>query len=346
MPEILRDVPLARFTTLGLGGKARYFVPCGSRSDFLYGLQFARSRHLPVFLLGGGSNSIVADEGFDGVVLHVKTKGIAWKEHPGGATVIAESGEEWDTFVLECIQHRCVGIECLSGIPGTVGATPIQNVGAYGQEVSRSIVFVETLSLDSFEPITFTKDDCAFGYRTSIFKKEEAGRALVLAVGFQFRTNGNLDLHYGELARLLAATIPGDPTIEDVRRTVLMLRKQKSMLIDPADPDSRSAGSFFLNPIVTPDQATKLQTTWPELPVFPASTGVKLSAAWLVEHAGYPRGYRFGGAAVSDKHALALVNKGTTTQELLTLASNIEDAVRAKFEVFLSREPVFISPGG
>lgn len=343
-PNILERVPLAPRTTLGLGGDARWFADCRSVDDLHDAVAFARRQHFPFFVLGGGSNTIVPDDGYPGLVIHVDVKGIVWQTQGDAMYVTAAAGENWDGFVEQCVQRRLAGVECLSGIPGTVGATPIQNVGAYGQEVSHSIVRVHLLDTLSLTERDLSADQCGFGYRTSGFKTCDIGPSIVTHVEFRLTPNGKPDISYPELRRHMEArsTEEDSSPLETLRTTVLSIRRSKSMVVDSSDPNSRSAGSFFTNPMVSAAEADRLKAAWPGFPTFPGTGGVKLSAAWLVEHAGFPRGFRVGGAAVSDHHTLALVNKGTTSRELLALSDRIVDEVRRQFGVTLVREPVLM----
>jgi UDP-N-acetylmuramate dehydrogenase len=304
--------------------------------------------------MGGGSNTIFSDRGYDGLVIKNSIKGLNVESKGKAVLVRAGAGEEWDTFVQQCIARGLGGIECLSGIPGLVGATPIQNVGAYGQEVADTIVSVEGLDRFSQEHITLKAQDCKFGYRMSRFKSDETSRIIITAVSFSLMPNASAVIRYPELQKHidqsvdLGALKKGVKTLTAVRAVVLQLRRSKSMVIDPKDPHTRSVGSFFTNPVVTHADFDDVQSRWKamggmdEVPHFPASGKVKIPAAWLVEKSGFPKGFRHGGAGVSANHSLALVNYGCTTQELLALASMIEAGVREKFGVQLQREPVLV----
>jgi UDP-N-acetylmuramate dehydrogenase len=345
---VSEQVPLAQFTTLELGGPAQYFTQVDERVTLMAALQWARARGLPVTLLGGGSNVVVSDAGIAGLVLRMRTRGIQHALGAGETRVAVEAGEDWDAFVAGCVQQDLAGLECLSGIPGEVGATPIQNVGAYGQEVSTSIVRVEVLDRQTLQTSWFDTDACGFGYRSSRFKLEPA-RHVVLAVTFALRPGGAPTLAYPELTRALAAD-GGAPSLADVRRAVLALRSAKSMLLDPADENRRSAGSFFLNPIVSSQVADELARRAQrigvlqqpaELPRYAQADGrVKLSAAWLIEHSGTRKGERVGAVGVSSRHALALVHHGGgSSAELLAFAREINRRVRTTFGIELQPEP-------
>ncbi len=339
--HIQEQIPLAPYTTLGLGGNARYFAPCQTLDQLRQSLQWASAQHLPVHVLGGGSNVFFADTGYDGLVLHIQLGGIEF----AGSTATAAAGEDWDDLVVQTIDRGLAGIECLSGIPGLVGATPIQNVGAYGQEVKETICAVRALDRHSLEEISFSNEECQFAYRHSRFKGPDRERYIVTQVQYQLRSDGQPQLRYAELQRGVRAVGPlatGVAALQQVRAVVLGLRAGKSMLVDPADANSRSAGSFFVNPIIAADQFKNLQQHYKDIPSFAVSHGVKIPAAWLVENAGFAKGHRHGGVGVSQNHALALVNCGGTARELLELAAEIQQRVEERFAIRLEREPVFV----
>lgn len=354
--NLREHVPLAPLTTLGLGGPARWLAACHGEADVHEALAFAEERALPVFVLGGGSNVVVADAGFPGLVLQVAIGGVAWSpEAAGVARVVAGAGVRWDDLVAEAVARGLQGLECLSGIPGTVGGTPIQNVGAYGQEVAGAIAEVACLDRASRTRVAFSADACRFAYRRSRFKREDARRYVVVGVTFALRADTRPVVRYPELEKAVAADGPLDAlsaaeALDRVREAVLAVRRRKSMVFDPADPNARSVGSFFTNPVVTAEAFATLSRSWAAagggaVPSYLDAAGVKVPAAWLVEHAGFPRGTRRGGAAVSAKHALALVNAGGTTADLLALAEEIERAVVERFGIRLEREPVLVGPG-
>jgi len=351
--NLRENVRLAPYTTLQLGGPARYFVECAGESEVRAALAYARELGLAVFVLGGGSNIVFGDAGFPGVVLRVAIGGIAFGEGdgPGGAPEIsAGAGADWDTLVRGAVERGWTGVECLSGIPGTVGGTPIQNVGAYGQEVAETLVRVTCLDRATLERRTFTAAECEFGYRDSRFKRSDRGRYVVLDVTLRLRRDAPPRVRYPELrdaitrAGSLDAAAPAE-AVRLVRQTVLALRRAKSMVLDPADPNARSAGSFFMNPVLSPAAFAELERRWQRaggtspIPSFPAGDAVKVPAAWLVERAGFPKGYRLGGAGVSARHALALVNLGGTSAELLALAEAIQVGVEQRFGIRLECEP-------
>jgi UDP-N-acetylmuramate dehydrogenase len=346
-PAPLERAPLSKHTTLELGGPAEYFLQIDERAALLDALRWARARSLPVHVLGGGSNVVISDYGLPGLVVQMQTRGVrASRAADGCVELEVEAGEPWDVLVARAVADDLAGIECLSGIPGLTGATPIQNVGAYGQEVSETIRRVELLDRASLEVVTRTHAECGFGYRTSGFKAEP-GRYIVLSVTFGLQEHAGAKLRYAELTRAIASS---SPTLSEVRAAVVALRKSKSMVIDPQDENRRSVGSFFLNPILSEvsvrDVAARalaagVIAATDELPTFAADGGLKLSAAWLIERAGFSKGQRIGQVGISSRHALALVHHGGGTSEaLITLARSIRDGVVARFGVELHPEPV------
>jgi UDP-N-acetylmuramate dehydrogenase len=350
---VREQVPLAGYTTLGLGGPAARFAESDTDADVVSAVRDADSRGEPVLIMGGGSNLVIADEGFDGTVVRVGTRGIT--EAPSGpdgpaATVRVAAGEDWDGVVRWAIARGLSGLECLSGIPGQAGATPIQNVGAYGQEVSATIVAVRGWDRQAGQMTELTAAQCGFGYRTSVFKEGgQAGRFVVLEVTFRLaRDPLSAPVRYAELARVLGAAEGDRVPLAAARAAVLRLRRGKGMVLDPADPDTRSAGSFFTNPVLTQAQAGRLETAvaaGTRIPRFPAPGGhVKVPAAWLIEQAGFGKGYPGGcGPRISAKHTLALVNPGDATADsLVALAREIRDGVLATFGVELTAEPTLI----
>jgi len=349
------DIPLSTLTTIGLGGKARLFVSCKTLEEIKESILFAKHQHLQWQVMGGGSNIIFSDEGFNGVVIKVDIKGVNKVENGGDVLVEAAAGEEWDTLVQSCIRHGLSGIECLSGIPGLVGATPIQNVGAYGQEVSDTITSVRAIDLSTMESVEFSNKECQFDYRQSRFKKEDRNRFVITYVTFRLNKNRRPVIRYPELKSYIDSSIKldeladGREAVEVVRKAVLALRKRKSMVIDPTDPHTRSVGSFFMNLLVTGEEFRRIQGQWREsggsddIPTFPAGDRFKIPAAWLVEHAGFRKGFRRGKVGISANHALALVNYGGTTRELLSLSEEIQLAVRNRFGISLEPEPVIIN---
>ncbi|GHF72810.1 UDP-N-acetylmuramate dehydrogenase [Amycolatopsis bartoniae] len=333
MTRVETRTVLAEHTTLRLGGPARELVVAETAEDLVAAVRAAGDR---VLLLGGGSNLVIGDDGFDGTVVKIATRG--WRLD--GAEVEVAAGQNWDEFVAGVVEAGFGGLECLSGIPGSVGATPIQNVGAYGCEVADLLTSVECYDRRTGEVRTMTAADLGFAYRTSVLKGTDTG--IVLSVRFALREDGlSAPIRYAELARKLGVELGVRVPAAQARAAVLELRRGKGMVLDPVDQDTWSAGSFFTNPIVAEDVLADV-----EMPRYPAEGGVKLSAAWLIEHAGFGKGYPGPGGRVSlsSKHTLALTNRGgATTADLLALAREVRDGVRAKFGVTLHPEPLLIN---
>jgi UDP-N-acetylmuramate dehydrogenase len=309
---------------------------------------------LRIHLLGGGSNTLFADHGFDGLVVAVDVRGRNETTDGDRVLLTCGAGEPWDEVVDYCVGRGYAGVECLSGIPGSVGATPIQNVGAYGQSVHETIDAVHLLDREALTVTELPGEQCAFRYRWSRFKGTDAERYVVTAVRFRLRPGGPPAVRYPELERALASPESAAPVrdnasaLRKVRDAVIALRRQKGMVVDPQDPESRSVGSFFLNPVLPAAEVDTIESRWRASggtsgpPRFPADDGVKISAAWLVEHAGFGKGLSRGRTRVSRRHALALVNDGGTTAEVLALAEEIREAVHARFGVRLQPEPVIV----
>jgi UDP-N-acetylmuramate dehydrogenase len=337
-------VPLAPMTTFGVGGPARYFAEAQDEDDVVMALAFAKTRDLPVFILGGGSNLLVSDLGFPGMVLKVGAKGVQLEPAGDNILLTAAAGEDWDRIVASCVETNLGGVECLSGIPGFVGGTPVQNVGAYGQETADTLISVRALDRESEEVVELTREQCGFAYRTSIFNTTHRDRYIVLQVTYSLRKNGIPLVKYPDLQRSLKqSTRP--PTLSEVRSAVLEIRASKAMLIVEGDPDCRSAGSFFKNPIITNAEYARLQSVGGgDTPGYPAANGnVKTSAAWLIEHAGFAKGFALGPAAVSRKHTLALVNTGgARAADIVALAREIRRGVYDRFGIRITPEPVFV----
>ncbi len=339
---ILDGVPLAPLTTFGIGGPARHYTRIGASEQLALALAWARERCMDVLVLGGGSNLLVGDDGFPGLVIHVVIDGIEYSEVDGSTDVTAGAGESWDALVAAVVERGLAGVECLSGIPGLVGATPIQNVGAYGQEVAETIVRVDAVDRATAEFVVFTNAECAFGYRDSRFKRADRDRYIVTSVTFRLANDGTPAIRYPELRQNLEAARIDHPSLLAVREAVLSIRRRKSMVVDSADPDSRSAGSFFTNPIVTSEVADRIGVEG--MPRYPAGDLVKLSAAWLIEQAGFARGRVAGNVGLSTKHTLAIVNRGSGTAcEVVALANDIRNRVFDRFGIALAPEPVFVN---
>ena len=345
------DAALAPLTTFRLGGPAARLATAETEAD-VGELFRTRAEGEPLLVLGGGSNLVVADEGVPGTVLRIAIRGRAVRAGGGAGDrvlVTAAAGEPWDDFVAWSVGEGLAGVECLAGIPGLVGAVPMQNVGAYGQDVSETIVELRAFDRQTNEVVVIPRAACGFAYRSSVFRGRD--RHVILDVTFALeRSPVGRPVRYAELARALAVAEGGRAPLETVRRTIVELRRKKGMVLDPDDHDTWSAGSFFTNPILDPPALAALQqrtaTVGAPLPVFPEPDGrAKVSAAWLIERAGFSKGFAAPGgrASVSHKHALALTNRGgATTAELVALARAIRDGVRDRFGVTLENEPVFV----
>lgn len=341
--------PLASLTTLGIGGSARWFVEAKTDKDIVEAVKWTREKGVPLFVLGGGSNLLVSDAGFDGLVLRVALKGIDVRESAADSServYQVAAGEDWEQCVLRTVKDNCAGLECLAGIPGTVGGTPVQNVGAYGQEVAQVIERVRVFDLGEGSFAELSAAECGFAYRRSRFNTSDKGRYVVTRVDYRLPAGGAPTLKYADLQRVFPPD--SNPTLKDVADAVRRIRQSKGMLLVDGDPDCRSAGSFFKNPIVSEEQAVHVASAaGAEPPRFPAGSGneccVKLSAAWLIEQAGFTRGYALGRAGISQKHTLALINRGgATAAEILALACEIRAGVATRFGVELQTEPVLL----
>ena len=361
MARLAEDVSLARFTTLGLGGPARRFAQAATEAELLAEVRSADEQGEPLLVLGGGSNLVIADDGFPGTVVRVATRGIRRDGREDTVRLTVAAGEDWDAVVTQAAGDNLAGLECLSGIPGLAGATPIQNVGAYGQEVAQTLVTVRAYDRAQRTVTELRHAECGFGYRTSAFKRSVpagavTGRFVVLNVAFDLRRSAlSAPVRYAELARALGIEEGDRAPLGEVRSAVLTLRRGKGMVLDAADPDTRSAGSFFTNPVLDLARFADLAravavTCGPEtaVPRFPAGPGlVKVPAAWLIERAGFGKGYRLGpgeqDARISTKHTLALTNPGGgQTAGLIRLARRIRDGVQAEFGVELVNEPTLV----
>jgi UDP-N-acetylmuramate dehydrogenase len=348
--QLQENIPLAPFTTLRIGGPARYFVEAKSPGEVQEAVHYARSRELPLFVLGGGSNLVVADAGWPGLVLRVAIESIETRNgHDERGNVVFEvgAGESWDRFVSRTVIAKCAGVECLSGIPGSVGGTPVQNVGAYGQEVADTIVEVQALDLEDGQIRELCPEVCRFGYRSSIFNSGERGRFIVLRVSYALKPDGKPRLEYADLKRHFGGRETA-PDLAEIREAVRHIRALKGMLFSPRDRDGLSAGSFFKNPILTQAQHEDLKQRAAArglfVPSYPAlEARQKVSAAWLVEHSGFGKGYGTGRAGISSKHALAIVNRGgATAAEILALKDQIQHRVEEIWGIFLEPEPVLV----
>ncbi len=349
---IYENVPLAPYTTIGVGGPARFFVRAGTEDHVLDAINYARSEKCPVFILGGGSNIVVSDTGFSGLVIKIEIPGIRPLDGKNCARFSVGAGVEWDAFVQHCVDQNLAGIECLSGIPGTVGGTPVQNVGAYGEEAGEVIIGVRAIERNSNAIMHLNPDDCGFGYRSSIFNTTQKDRYVILRVDFELRPDGDPCTDYEDLQRYM------DPhgrnaTLAEVREAVLKIRKTKAMVLESGNPDSKSVGSFFMNPVMNPAEAAAAEERARERGFIGSSESIprlempegkeKLPAAWLVEHVGFHKGYEHGRAGISSKHSLAIINRGgASAQEILDLMQRIQADVQKSFGVDLKPEPIFV----
>jgi UDP-N-acetylmuramate dehydrogenase len=342
------NVPLAPLTTFHIGGPASFFAEAKSAEEVEQAIRFAESRQLPLFVLGGGSNLLIADAGWPGLVLRIAISGIdRAADQDGKAMFNVGAAEPWDDFVAHAVAQNCAGVECLSGIPGSVGGTPVQNVGAYGQEVSQTIESVQVFDLKHKEVRELCAEACGFSYRSSIFNTTERGRFIILRVTYELAPGGSPHLGYADLKRHFESG-PSDPSLAQVRQAVRQIRARKGMLIVEGDPDCRSAGSFFKNPVLSEEQHEALkkraEAKGVTVPSYPAlEKNRKVSAAWLVEQSGFSRGYVLGHAGISSKHALAIVNRGgATAAEIIALKNEIQQRVFEIWGVNLEPEPVFV----
>lgn len=345
--EILEHVPLAPLTTFQVGGPARYFVEAKTVRDVTEAVAFAGSKNLPLFVLGGGSNLVIADSGWPGLVLHIAIGRIDERAESGRILFEVGAGEEWDKFVAHAVGRDCAGVECLSGIPGSVGGTPVQNVGAYGQEVSETVESVLAFDLRDGQLRELCRDACGFSYRTSIFNSSERGRFILVRVTYALTPHGAPKIAYADLKNHFRGwSMP--PTLADVREAVRRIRATKGMLLTQDDADCRSAGSFFKNPVLSAEEYAALSKRASlkglQVPSYPAAGSQrKVSAAWLVENSGFAKGYTSGHVGISRKHALAIVNRGeATAAEVVSLKESIQERVAEIWGVKLTPEPVFV----
>lgn len=344
--------PLSELTTVRLGGNAEFFSSCSSVQDIIDSLNFAEEKNIDVFVLGGGSNVVFSDSGFKGLVIAVRNKGIEIHNKFNNKVIInAAAGEDWDGFVSFCIRNGYAGVECLSGIPGTVGAVPVQNVGAYGQEVKDVILSVKVLERKSRKIMMFQNEDCLFSYRTSRFKTIDADKYIILSVMFSLNTDSVSPPIYKELKEKISEienfdTFDIRKKLEIIRDNVLSIRRKKSMVIDDSDSDSVSCGSFFMNPVLGKAEFNKFISLCSEKNIDPVyyetETGYKIPAAFLIEKAGFSKGYTENGAGISNSHSLALVNRGCSSESFLNFAEKISIQVFKTFGIKLHPEPVIV----
>ena len=347
LPMVIQEnVPLAPLTTLNVGGPARYFAEARTAADVRNAVDQARSHQWTLFVLGGGSNLVISDSGWPGLVLKIAIGGMDFRLENGEGVFDVGAGEEWDKLVRAAVERNCAGIECLSGIPGSVGGTPVQNVGAYGQEVAETISGVQALDLRDGQIRELCNEACGFEYRTSIFNTSEKGRYIILRVTYALRPGGEPRLEYADLKKYFTGRTR--PTLAETRDAVRQIRASKSMLITPGDEDARSAGSFFKNPVLSESEyrvvAERAAARNLQIPSYPAlEARRKISAAWLVEQSGLHKGYTRGRVGISRKHALAIVNRGgATAADVIALKNEIQQRVMDTFAVQLHPEPVFV----
>lgn len=347
------DVALAPLTTIGIGGSARWLVRPNSESQLRDCLLWCAESGESPLVLGGGSNVLISDSGWPGLVIHNAVSGLQFQSDGDAVIASAGGGIIWDDFVAATVSANLQGIECLSGIPGTVGASPVQNIGAYGQEVKDTIMRVDVIDRSNGEIIRFTGEECGFAYRWSRFKGEDRDRYVVTRVAFRLRRNGTPELRYGDLTRYFEDREIATPTLAQVRDAVIEVRAAKGMVISPDIPDSKSCGSFFMNPIVSASKADDIYRIAIEserispsdkMPRFPApDSQVKLSAAWLMEKSGLSKGQTHGNVGLSSRHVLAIINRGGgTAVEVIDFAREIQGRVNDAFGVDLHPEPVFV----
>jgi len=344
---IQENVLMGPMTTIGVGGPARFFEEAKTMGEVADAVNFAATRNLELFVLGGGSNLVVADAGWPGLVLKIGINGIDERSEDGKSIFEVGAGEDWDKFVAKAVARNCAGIECLSGIPGSVGGTPVQNVGAYGQEVAETIDSVLAFDRRDNQIRELCAEACGFTYRTSIFNTSERGRYIILRTTYALTPGGEPRVHYADLKRYFSGWAE-TPTLAETRDAVRKIRASKGMLISPGDPDSRSAGSFFKNPVLSDEQFKDLSTRAAaknlQVPSYPALDALrKVSAAWLVEHSGFSRGFGSGPVGISTKHALALVNRGqATAADVVAFKEQVQQRVEDIWGIHLEPEPVFV----
>jgi UDP-N-acetylmuramate dehydrogenase len=345
----LEHVPLAPLSTLGVGGAARWMGRAQCVEHVLAAQGWAGARGVPLFVLGGGSNLVIADEGVDGLVLQMRVSGVNAAPKGEDTIVSAGAGESWDELVEFAVRRGLAGIECLSGIPGTVGGTPIQNVGAYGQEVASVIEWVDAVDRVTQGTVRLSRSECGFSYRMSRFKQHDAGRFIICSVAFRLRPGAPATLTYPDVVEYLSRQGIDSPDVRAVREAVLNIRRRKGMVIDATDPDTRSVGSFFMNPVVDRETFEGIrhrgsQGSAPQVPHFLMDNGtVKIPAAWLIEQSGFSRGHVDGASGLSTKHPLAIINRGgATARDIIRLARRIKTAVFERFGIALRPEPIFV----
>ncbi len=356
--QILENIPLCEKTTARVGGNARYWLTCVSPGEIVDAVMFARKKNLPLFVLGGGSNVIFPDRGYPGVICHIAVPGIVPEDLPGGIGLTVGAGVELDDLVRWSVDRSLAGFALLSGIPGTVGAAPVQNAGAYGSEIATHLTSLTLLDLKSGDDLietTMDQDQCGFSYRTSRFKQIDRNRYIIVKVQFFLPNHPSFSVDYKDILRELGieencSTLPvSRDSLMSVRQAVLTVRRRKSMVVDPGDPDSHSTGSFFTNPVFSEEELNWLQKRWRThglekgMPLIALGSGKwKIPAAYLIEKSGFPKGYSSSGARISRNHALALVSESGQCGELMALAKVIEHGVKEVFGIQLEREPIYV----
>ena len=352
---IKENILLSAHTTIKLGGPAKYFIECDTEGSIKEALEFAKEKNCKVQTLSGGSNIIFADHGFDGVILKINIKGVTVKKDKDNFFVCSGAGENWDEFVKYCIENEITGAECLSGIPGSVGATPVQNVGAYGQDVSGIIYSLKAIERESLETRIFRNEDCRFAYRESIFKSAYKDKFIITEVVFKMKKKSESEIKYPELKKYIdsqkeySGLNAGKEKLNFIRNAVLSLRKKKSMVIDNDDPNTISCGSFFTNPVMSVSEFEKFKIKTDSInlltPYYINSDKdkIKIPAAWLIEQSGFEKGYKTKGAGISTKHSLAIINRGGKTSDVISLSEEIIRTVKNKFGIVLVNEPVIVN---
>jgi UDP-N-acetylmuramate dehydrogenase len=338
--KIQKNISLSPLTSIKLGGKAKYFCKAKNIRDIKQAIVFAKKNCLKVHVLGNGSNTVFPDKNLKKLVIKICLKGISFIQKRKGVFATAAAGINWDKFVAACVKKNLCGLEALSGIPGTVGAAPVQNIGAYGQEISQTLFSLKALSLKTLKEVKFKNKDCLFSYRDSRFKNKDKNKFIILEVSFLLKNNRIPEISYPELKKEL----PFSFSLKDIRSAVLKIRKRKSMLFNPCDNNARSCGSFFVNPKISKKQLQTLKKSFSDIIFFPSENKIKVSAAWLIEKSEFKKGYFKNGVGISKHHALALINKNGSTKNLLALAEKIKTAVFKKFHLRLKIEPEIVKP--
>ncbi|MDQ2747261.1 MAG: UDP-N-acetylmuramate dehydrogenase [Acidobacteriota bacterium] len=342
---IEKNVPLAQLTTLKIGGAAKLFVRITSENQIAEVINFAEKNRLKIFILGGGSNVLIADEGFDGLVLQIALRGISVEQSEDKVLVTAKAGEDWDAFCAFCVDENLQGVECLSGIPGLIGGTPVQNVGAYGQDVSETIQRVRVFDRLEKKFSDLSNADCEFGYRKSIFNSSQKNRYIVTSVVFALKENGQPKIVYKDLLEIFDTETP---TLRQTREAVLKIRRAKSMVIGENDPNSKSAGSFFKNPVVSKAEFGEIEKRAKiagieNVPFFKNGENVKIPAAWLIEKSDFYKGFNNGKVGLSTNHTLAIINlDDASAYDILKFKDEIQAKVKTIFAVELQPEPIFV----